>query len=570
MSVVLGIFDGTHDAGACLIENGVVIAACDEERWSRKKGQGGFPIQSILWILSYTGLDWSSIDHIAIAGLINPNPILRILRPIQKTWRLDEGQFYAPNKWFSNWIQFSSPFPRLKPTQNISWKLVKKGLAISIKTQMKQLFRKDIPPVSIYDHHHCHAASAHFSSGYDESLIVVADGLGDGVALSIWLGSNTNVSKCFDLPYPHSIGLFYASVTGYLGYKPFRHEGKVTGLSARGSANSIPLPFPFEGPFPHRRINTRFPLYDWLKQLDDHSPADIAAWLQEGIETEMIGILRWARMQFGSTPVVMAGGLVANVALNARIANEVDIPDVFIFPNMGDAGLAAGAAYLFGAEHFKWPPRKIDSVYWGPEITEYNINEISLSGFNSRQLSVDELVEQAGQSLAKGLIIARAVGRMEYGPRALGHRSILCSAGSNEVHTQLNTLLGRSDTMPFAPIMRCETASQWLTIPDNAWTALEWMTMTVKAKPNLINLCPAVIHVDGSLRPQLISKRTHPILWKLLKNHEELTSEPALINTSFNRHEEPICCTAEDAITAFLESNLDALWLGNTWIDRKT
>ena len=236
MSVVLGIFDGTHDAGACLIENGVVIAACDEERWSRRKGQGGFPVQSVHWILEYTGIAWSNIDRIAIAGLINPNPVLRILRPIQQTWRLDEGQFYAPNKWFSNWIQFRSPFPKMKPTPTISWKLVRKALAFSIKTQMKQLFREDIPPISIYEHHYCHAASAHFSSGYDESLVIVADGLGDGVALSIWLGFGKSVSKCFDLPYPHSIGLLYASVTGYLGYKPFRHEGKVTGLSARGSA----------------------------------------------------------------------------------------------------------------------------------------------------------------------------------------------------------------------------------------------------------------------------------------------------------------------------------------------
>ena len=119
MSVVLGIFDGTHDAGACLIQNGVIIAACDEERWSRKKGQGGFPVQSIHWILDYTGIAWSDIDRIAIAGLINPNPVLRILRPIQQTWRLDEGQFYAPNKWFSNWIQFRSPFPKMKPTPNV-------------------------------------------------------------------------------------------------------------------------------------------------------------------------------------------------------------------------------------------------------------------------------------------------------------------------------------------------------------------------------------------------------------------------------------------------------------------
>ena len=123
--------------------------------------------------------------------------------------------------------------------------------------------------------------------------------------------------------------------------------------------------------------------------------------------------------------------------------------------------------------------------------------------------------------------------------------------------------------MPFAPIMRRETATQWLDIPHNAWTAMEWMTITVQAKTNLIQRCPAVVHVDGTLRPQLIAQDTHPVLWNLLKNHEQTTGEPALINTSFNRHEQPICCTAEDAVNAFIESKLDALWLGNTWIERK-
>ena len=569
MSSVLGIFDGTHDAGACLVHKGEVIAACDEERWSRKKGQGGFPIQSIQWILESTGISWTDIDQIAFAGIINPNPVLRALRPLQQQWRLDDGQFYAPNKWFSNWVQFNSPFPRIKPTHHTVWKSLHKGLTRVLKTQLTQLFRHNIPPVSIYEHHRCHAASAHFASGHAQSLILVADGLGDGVALSIWLGSKHEISKCFELPYPHSLGLLYASITGYLGYKPFRHEGKVTGLAARGNSGNIRLNFPFEGPFPHRRITTQFPLYDWLRQLDEYSPEDIAAWLQDGIETELLGIVHWARVQFGVLPLVMAGGLVANVALNAKIAGEIDIPDIFIFPNMGDAGLAVGAAYLSGAEHFKWAPRKIASVYWGPDITEFKTTENQLD-YTYHPLSTDELISRAGTALAKGQIMARAVGKMEYGPRALGHRSILCSARSKDVHTELNRLLKRNETMPFAPIMRRETAIQWLDIPDNAWTAMEWMTMTVQSKPELKKRCPAVVHVDGSLRPQLVSQHTHPVLWKLLENHEQSTGEPALINTSFNRHEEPIICTNEDAIKAFLESNLDALWLGDTWIERKT
>jgi len=560
MSTALGIFDGTHDAGACLIEDGVVIAACDEERWTRKKGQGGFPIRSIKWILEYTSLSLSQIDHIAVAGFINPNPVLRIFREKQQGWRLDDGHFYAPKKRFSNWLQFKSPFPKLKPKQNVAWRGFQKGLEFTIRKELSKHFHIDSPPVSIYEHHHCHAASAHFAAGHQESLVLVSDGVGDGIALSLWRGSKHSVSKCFELPYPHSLGLLYASITGYLGYKPFRHEGKVTGLAARGQAKNIDVEFPFSGPFPHRHITTSFPLYKWLNNLDDHTPEDISAWLQQGIEAEILGILQWAQLQFGSFPIVMAGGLVANVALNSHISKQLNVSDIFIFPNMGDAGLAAGAAYLEGAKHHQWMPKRIASVYWGPEIESSNTVQPDSK-------SDAELLALAGKALQNGKMVARAVGRMEYGPRALGNRSILCSAASPEIHTVLNTLLNRSETMPFAPIMRLETADKWLTLPENARTATEWMTITVQAKPELIKRCPAVVHVDGSLRPQLISQDKHPILWQLLKNHEINTGEPALINTSFNRHEEPIVCTEKDAVKAFHESKLDALWLGNRWIE---
>lgn len=569
MSRILGIFDGTHDAGACLIRDGAVVAACDEERWTRKKGQGGFPIHSIQWILQDQNISWRDIDHVALAGFINPNPLLRLLRPLQQQWRLDEGQFYAPNQRFSNWVQFRSPFPKLKPKQSVSWRWFQNRLTTSIERQLQALFEEKLPPVKLYEHHMCHAASAHFASGHSESLILVADGLGDGLALSIWRGTQNTVSKCFELPYPHSLGLIYASITGYLGYKPFRHEGKVTGLSARGNAKNIDLAFPFEGPFPYRNITTQFPLYDWLKRLDGHTPMDIAAWLQSGIEKEIIGILRWAQAQFGKLPLTMAGGLVANVALNATISRDIDTPDIFVFPNMGDAGLATGAAYLCGAEFRQWKPKKITSVYWGPDITQTQTPQKS-NQFIWRKSSEEELLRLAGKALANGKIVARAVGRMEYGPRALGHRSILCSAGQKEIHSTLNTLLSRTETMPFAPIMRKETATQWLNIPQNAWTATEWMTITVQAKRELIEMCPAIVHVDGSLRPQLVSKDTHPVLWQLLYQHEKMTGEPALINTSFNRHEEPIVCTHEDALRAFVESGLDALWLGNRWVEIKT
>ena len=570
MNTTLGIFDGTHDAGACLIKDGTVVAACDEERLTRVKGQGGFPTKSVEWCLQHTKHHWSDIDHVSMAGLINPNPGLRLLRKQQQNWQLDNGQFYAPNKWWSNWIQFQSPFPKLQYTNTSRWKQYKRFMENRLSKQLFQLFQTSTS-VELHDHHHSHAASAYFTSGHTNALVVVADGVGDGIALSIWTGDPEThlLNKRLEIPFPHSLGLLYASFTGYLGYKPFRHEGKITGLSAHGIANEIEVDNPFTGPFPHRRLIPDFPLYEWLKQFEGNPPEHIAAWLQRVIEQEMIGILRWAYTQFGNRPLVMAGGLVANVALNRSIVETICPPDFYVFPNMGDAGLAMGAGYLSGHKHFQWTSKKIESVYWGPEVTITNSiqnNNVSIG----EPLSSSMLLDRTLKALCKRQIVARAVDRMEYGPRALGNRSILCSANDPTIHSKLNRLLNRSDIMPFAPIMRKETASQWLEIPEASWTAMEWMTITVQATSAFTERCPAVVHVDGSLRPQLIHREKHPILWELLARFEEQTGEPALINTSFNRHEEPIVCTAQDAVQAFVESNLDALWLENYWIERKS
>mgnify|MGYP001944149636 CR=1 FL=1 len=568
MSIVLGIFDGTHDAGACLIEDGRLVLAVDEERLTRQKGQGGFPIQSIKWCLAESGRSLSEMDQIAMAGFINPNPILRMFRQKQRDWRLDEGHFYSPNNKIRNWTQFQSPFPRLQYRPSTYWSLYKKFLQQRLSKQLKQLFHTNTPPIELYDHHHCHAASAYFSGGHLDALVVVADGVGDGIALSIWTGNSQThqLQQRLSIPFPHSLGLLYASFTGFLGYKPFRHEGKITGLSAHGDRSKVKVAHPFTGPFPHRKLRPSFPLYDWLEQFSVYQPADIAAWLQDVIETELVGILEWAYTQFGDRPLVMAGGLVANVALNATIAKKIAPPDFFVFPNMGDAGLAVGAGYLSGHQHFGWRPTKIQSVYLGPSIepmTSTDHLEIS------EPLSETELCNRAVEALSQGKIIARAIGRMEYGPRALGQRSILCSAKAPAIHSKLNLLLNRSDIMPFAPIMRSDIAESWLDIPDSAWSAMEWMTITVQAKPKFQKRCPAVVHLDGSLRPQLVYQHKHPHLWKLLKHFEEKTGEPALINTSFNLHEEPIVCTKADALNTFTRSELDALWLGDHWVMKK-
>ncbi len=368
MTTILGIFDGTHNSGAAIVNNGEILAASDTERFTRQKGAGGFPSEAISCCLKLTNLSLSEIDSIAFAGWINPNPFLRLSRTIQTNWQLDSGRFYAPQAKFSNWIQFNSPFPYLQPKEGLRWNLSKKVITKILRTQLRNNLGWNGRTVELYEHHKSHAATAHFGSGFTESLTVVADGIGDGISLSVWLGKNTSLQKCFELKYPHSLGLLYASITGFLGFKPFRHEGKLTGMSALGDAQKIKVPFPFSGPFPNRQFTEQFPLYEWLKKLDSYYPEDICAWLQKGVEREIIGILSWHLQTFGDRPIALSGGLFANVALNGRIAKELNPSDLFVFPNMGDGGLAVGAAYLSYVQKEQRSVQPINSMMLGSNI----------------------------------------------------------------------------------------------------------------------------------------------------------------------------------------------------------
>ena len=242
MSLILGIHDGTHNAGACLLSNGKVIAACDEERFTRIKNSGGFPDQSIASCLKIAGVSIAEIDHCAFAGLVNPNPLLRLFRGQQKNWKLDQGRFYETERTlssrFSDWVQFRSPFPYLQSNKALYRPFIRRIL----QKQLQNAWQTNAQ-VQLFDHHHCHASSAYFGSGFSDSLVLIADGLGDGLCLSVWHGQGLKLRKIGSMPFPNSYGLLYSSITGFLGFRPFRHEGKLTGLSALGNAQNIPIEF---------------------------------------------------------------------------------------------------------------------------------------------------------------------------------------------------------------------------------------------------------------------------------------------------------------------------------------
>ncbi|MCB9742393.1 MAG: carbamoyl transferase [Alphaproteobacteria bacterium] len=585
--LVLGVYDGTHDAGAALVRGGRLVAACNEERFTRKKGAAGWPTRSIQACLEVAGVAPEQVEHVAFAGLVNPNPGLRMLRAAQTRWELDQGYFYTESNRLidrvSQWLQFDSPFPGMRShTSTVD------SYAPALRRMLARQLRGELGPragflsagvvgtglprrrdrrdrITLHDHHRCHAAAAYYTSGRRDSLVIIADGVGDGLGLTVWRGTAGKVVLLGAMPYPDSYGLFYATITGFLGFRPFRHEGKITGLAARGDADAVPLPFPFEGPPEQRRFTQRFgpALRPWLEGLRGCSREDIAAWAQRGLEDELRGLTAYWVQRTGLGDLSLAGGVFANVQLNQRLAALDGVESLRVFPHMGDGGLAAGAALLAWADERQgaWVPPRLDHVFLGPSYDDRQLEDALVdSGLSWRR--VQDIEGEIARRLAEGQIVCRFDGAMEYGPRALGNRSILAPAGDVGITDRLNEALSRSDFMPFAPAVLAEIADDWVTGLERVRESAYFMTVNVQARANFAEALPAAVHVDGSLRPQLVSAERTPSLHKVLRDFNRLTGLPGIINTSFNLHEEPIVCTPEEAVKTFASAGLDALALG--------
>lgn len=548
--LVLGIHDGTHDAGAAVVADGRLVAACSEERFTRHKGQGGWPGESIRACLKRAGALPADVDAVVFPGVVNPNPGLRALRRLQGGFKLDDGSFYVEKSSLrtelGEWLQFESPFPRILGDGPVG-----RALQLPLRAVLARQARAAglRGAVRVEEHHGCHAASVYWTCPWDEALVVIADGVGDGLALSVWEGRPSGLRRIGAMPYPDSYGLLFATLTGFLGFRPFRHEGKLVGLAALGDPSRIRTPFPFEGPPEQRRFTQRFgrDLRPWLaslrREMDEGATReDLCAWLQQHLEAELYGLVRHYSERTGLGRFALAGGVFANVRLNQRVAA---LGPIFVHPHMGDGGLAAGAALCAGARR-----ESLAHAFLGPE-------EVSTLG-----QPVPDVAQGIAHALAHDQLVGRWEGAMEYGPRALGHRSILAPAHDPAVTERLNRALDRSDFMPFAPLLLADDADRWVEGLENCREAARFMTVTVQARPELQRLCPAVVHVDGSLRPQLVDGST-PVLERALRLYRARTGLPAVINTSFNLHEEPIVSSAEDALRTGRAAGLDLLTFGD-------
>ena len=554
--ILLGLSPTSHESAVGILVDGKIVAAASEERFSRVKNQGGFPFRALEFCFKKAGVDPRDVDHVAYAAL-----------PYKEERRRDLANFGQNLRYVAS--SGGSAKSRLFHLANYT-----KNLAINkdwIDGKHDAMIRDSLRGFGLdqklvfVDHHLGHCASAYYCSGFERALVVSLDGYGSGNAGSFYLGEGGKLRLLTPIPYPHSLGTFYRRVTQALGFKPNRHEGKIVGLAAFGDPSKL-----------YDRIRARFDLdhedyYRFTSAQDPffekelarhHTREDIAAAYQKVLEDVAVHYVKKWLARTGATKIACAGGVFANVKMNQRIMEIPGVSEIFVFPAMSDCGVGIGAALALQSDLGKLEPARLSDVYLGPSYSDAEMEKaLRASGlpfFRSANV-VDDVVDR----LVKNKVVARFGGAMEFGPRALGNRSILYPALEPEVNKWLNDRLRRTEFMPFAPISLAERASDLYVNIDRCQYTAEFMTCTTDCTPRMRAESPAAVHVDGTARPQLVRPETNPTVHQILRRYEERTKIPTLINTSFNMHEEPIVCSPEDAIRAFKDGNLEVLALGD-------
>lgn len=597
--IVLGISPLDKDSTVSFLRDGQVIFAAGEERFTRNKLQDGFPAEALQAGLHYTGIsvedidvvaypffDWKKETELFTKNLQNEETFLQEAETNGMGAKIDAALAKVPvrtqpiyglaepnekmNKRFLN-----SVFYRLAGAEGVlSRNMARKGSSdwgresMTYHKSWQEDLEENLEEIGLldklkrFDHHLSHAA-AYFASGFERALIVTLDGYGSGLAGSVSVGEGNRIRRIHRLEYPHSLGTFYESVTSSLGFKPSRHEGKIVGLAAYGTPDvllDVVLGRFHQEPGNFRIIESNNIYFSrYLSTL--FPKIDVAAAYQRALEIVAANYIRHYVQQTGIETVVLAGGVAANVKMNQRILEIPEVRQIFIYPNMGDGGCGTGAAFL--ADRASLEERQpYQTVYFGPDYSEAEMAaELKVAGLPCEQIKAIESV--VARLIHEGHVVARFNGRMEYGPRALGNRSILYRATEPEVNQWLNQRLGRTEFMPFAPVTLFEERHRCYENVRGAEYAAQFMTITLDCTDFMRRTCPAAVHVDGTARPQLIREEVNPSYYRIVSEYYRLSGIPSLINTSFNMHEEPIVNSPKDAIRAFLQGNIDYLAIGN-------
>jgi carbamoyltransferase len=587
---ILGISAFYHDSAAALIDDGDIIAAAQEERFTRAKHDERFPENAISYCLEASEIDMSEIDFVAFYD-----------KPFLKFERLLETYVSFAPKGFQSFRMAIPIWLREKLFQKDLLRKEFKKFDPDFDWQNKLLFA---------EHHQSHAASAFYPSPFEEAVVLTMDGVGEWATTSVAIGSGNNLNVTKELHFPHSLGLLYSAFTYYTGFKVNSGEYKVMGLAPYGEPKYVQtildnlIDIKEDGSFRLdqsyfdyctglRMTNAKFDdLFGgpptkseaWLGEKE----MDLAASIQAVTEEVVLRLTRALAKETGAKNLCLAGGVALNCVANGKVLRDGAFENIWIQPAAGDAGGALGAA-LCAYHHFQDQPRQslgdqadhMKGAFLGPEFTDDDIQtRLTAAGAKFETFDEATVIEKTAQALVDNKAIGWFQGRMEFGPRALGGRSILGDPRSPEMQKTLNLKIKyRESFRPFAPSVRLEDVSDWfeldgaspymLLVADVAKNRQKKMTEEQSAlfgieRLNIVRSeIPAVTHVDYSARVQTVSEDTNPKYHALLTKFNELTGCPVVANTSFNVRGEPIVCTPEDAFRCFMGSEMEVLTIGN-------
>ncbi|MEO0138956.1 MAG: carbamoyltransferase C-terminal domain-containing protein [candidate division WOR-3 bacterium] len=555
---ILGIHDG-HTATACVIDNGKLKAMVSEERIWHKKEMGGFPTEAIKEVLSLSGLKPEDIDKVAVATLTPPLLPEHFSDPgfprniYQSIYRFIPRSILQGDEYVDDVVGFINKMSRRR--EYIERNL--KSLGINAE-------------VVFVEHHLAHASSAFFGSGFDKALVITLDGAGDGISGTYYVGEGLNLYLKNRISAYNSLGEFYTRITEYLGLKPLSHEYKVMGLApyadskiAEGVYKKVRRFFEVKGD----RIINRSGVYkrDYLrlfKKVFFKVRFDIIAYVAQKVLEDVV--FEWvANIKGGYDTVALAGGVFMNVKLNFGFLERFS--NVFVMPSAGDESLAFGAAAYVSAQN-GIKPEPIGVLYLGREFSQTEI-ERAFENLDEKEYKIErigkDIHEYVAELLSEGWIVARFFGKSEWGARALGNRSILADPRSLNVVSRINRAIKHRDFwMPFAPSVLDEDFEDYFIVPTRSKSE-KYMILGYPSRPRAQKEIPAALHQgDLSGRPQVVFKNDNPEYYSLIKRFKEKTGVGAVLNTSFNLHGYPIVYTPEQAIFTLINSDLDALAIG--------
>lgn len=548
MNEVLLSLTLAHDSGAALFVDGRLVAAVGEERLNRIKNTRAFPYSAIAECLRLGGVSASDVTQVLLGSRISPNWVALHFEDFHSR---ESSNLFSPLLYAVVAEQVA-----FRRTGLIHWEA-----ALVRRLVRRKLERIGIrAPLRMFDHHLSHGYSAYAAAPFDHSLVVSIDAMGDGLSSLASTGDDGVLKPIGELSGFQAPAYIYSQITQLLGFRPGRHEGKITGLAAYGDPEVCGglmrrlMAFDGEGFRILHTANRHHPLY---RDLLTHRREDIAAALQTVFEDVVTAYVAKLLRRSGRRHLALAGGIFANVKLNQRLKEIPGVESIFVYPNMGDGGLSVGAGLAFLSRR----PEGLDTLYLGGDIDAADAaRALRASGLPFTE--PEDIEAEVAALLADGKVVARVAGRMEFGPRALGNRSILFRPDDKTVNDWLNVKLQRTEFMPFAPSTIEERAADYYHRLSGAEETARFMTITFDCTAEGSARQPACVHVDGTARPQIVRRADAPSYHRIIDLFSQKTGIHSVLNTSFNVHEEPIVNGPDDAIKAFRQCGLDALALG--------